>query len=85
MKRLWKLKSNLSQVIFLSPTTSANIESLINCIKLNKGIGPNNIPTKKLKEFKIELSEPLSDMINVSFNKGIFQDFLKVVNVVPRH
>ena len=85
MKRLWKLKSNLSQVIFLSPTTSANIESLINCTKLNKGIGPNNIPTKKLKEFKIELSEPLSDMINVSFNKGIFQDFLKVVNVVPRH
>ena len=89
MKRLWKLKSNLSQItsetIFLSPTTPANIESLINCIKLNKAIGPNNIPTKKLKEFKTELSEPLSDMINVSFNRGIFHDFLKVVNVVPIH
>ena len=52
-------------------------------MKPNKAIGPNNIPTKILKEFKTELSEPLSDMINVSFNKGIFPDFLKVANVIP--
>ena len=71
------------ETIFLSPTTPADIESLINCIKPNKAIGPNNIPTKILKEFKTELSEPLSDMINVSFNKGIFPDFLKVTNVIP--
>ena len=43
------------------------------------------MPTKILKEFKIELSEPLSDMINVSFNKGIFSHFLKVSNVVLIH
>ena len=43
------------------------------------------MPTKILKEFKIELSEPLSDMINVSFNKGIFPDFLKVINAIPIH
>ena len=73
------------ETIFLSPTTPADIESLINCIKPNKAIGPNSIPTKILKEFKTELSEPLSDMINVSFNKGIFPDFLKVANVVPIH
>ena len=73
------------ETIFLSPTTPADIESLINCIKPNKAIGPNSIPTKILKEFKTELSEPLSDMINVSFNKGIFPDFLKVANVIPKH
>ena len=73
------------ETIFLSPTTPADIESLINCIIPNKAIGPNSIPTKILKEFKTELSEPLSDMINVSFNKGIFPDFLKVANVVPIH
>ena len=73
------------ETIFLSPTTPADIESLINCIKPNKAIGPNSIPTKILKEFKTELSEPLSDMINVSFNKGIFPDFLKVANVIPIH
>ena len=70
------------ETIFLSPTTPADIESLINCIKPNKAIGPNSIPTKILKEFKTELSEPLSDMINVSFNKGIFPDFLKNANVI---
>ena len=73
------------ETIFLSPTTPADIESLIIYIKPNKAIGPNSIPTKILKEFKTELSEPLSDMINVSFNKGIFPDFLKVANVIPIH
>ena len=70
------------ETIFLSPTTPADIESLIIYIKPNKAIGPNSIPTKILKEFKTELSEPLSDMINVSFNKGIFPDFLKNANVI---
>ena len=73
------------ETIFFSPTTSANIESLINCIKPNKAFGSSSIPTKILKEFKTEPSEPLSDMINVSFNKGIFPDFLKVANVIHIH
>ena len=73
------------KTIFLSPTTPAEIESLINCIKPNKAIGSNIITTKILKEFKTELSEPLSDTINVSFNKGVFPDFLKVANIIPIH
>ena len=48
-------------------------------------IRPDNIPTKILKEFKTELSEPLSDMINVSFNEGTIPDFLEVANVIPVH
>ena len=58
---------------------------MINCIKPNKAIVPNSLPAKILKEFKTELSEPLGDMINVSFNKGIFPDFLKVANVISIH
>ena len=73
------------ETIFLSPTTPADIGYLINCIKPNKAIGPNSIPTKIFKKFKTELSEPLRDMINVSFNKEIFPDFPKVANVVPIH
>ena len=57
------------ETIFLSPKTPADIEPLINCIKPNKALGPNSIPTKILKEFKTEPSEPLSDMINVSMAK----------------
>ena len=45
------------ETIFFYPTTPVDIESLINCIKSNKTIGPNSIPTKILKEFKTELSE----------------------------
>ena len=54
-------------------------------MKLNNAISPNNIPTTILKEFKSKLSQPLSDMINVSFNKGIFPNFLKIANVIPIH
>ena len=59
------------ETIFLSPTIPAEIESLINCIRPNKAIGPNSIPTKILKEFKTELSEPLTP------------GFSKIVNVIP--
>ena len=38
-----------------------------NWIKPNKAIRHKNIPTKTLKEFKTELSETLSDVINVIF------------------
>ena len=79
------LGQTTDETIFLSPTTPADIESLTNCIKPSKAIGPNSIPTKILKEFKCELLEPLSEMINVSFKKGIFPGFLKVANVIPIH
>ena len=67
------LGQTTDETIFLSPTIPAEIESLINCIKPNKAIGPNSIPTKILKEFKTELSELLTP------------GFPKVVNVIPIH
>ena len=79
------LGQTTDETIFLSPTTPADIGSLINYVKANKAIGPNSIPTKILKEFKNELSEPLKDMINVYFNKGIFPDLVKVVNIITLH
>ena len=40
------------EIIFLSPTTPADIETLLNCIKSNKAIGPNSKRTKILKELQ---------------------------------
>ena len=69
---------------FSPATTLADIESLINCIKPNKAIDPNSIPTKILKEFKTEISEPLNDLIkcHVYFNKRNISWFLKVADVI---
>ena len=52
-------------------------------MKTNKASGPNSIPTKILKLFKKEFSKPLSDIMNLSFNQGIFPNLLKTANVIP--
>ena len=69
--------------MFLTPTTSNDIEVLIENMKVNKGIDPNSIQTKILKHHKSEFPKSLSDMINTSFTTGIFASALKVANVVP--
>ena len=79
------LGQTTDEEFFLSRTTPTEVESVMNCIKSNKAIAPIAYQQKILKEFKTELSKPLSDLINVSFNKGIFLDFLKVANIIPIH
>ena len=55
-------------------------------MKVNKGVGPNSIPTKILKgDYKSDFSKPLSDMINTYFTTGIFPSVLKVANIIPIH
>ena len=54
-------------------------------MKVNKGVGPNSIPTKILKDYKSELSKPLRDMINTSFTTGIFPSALKVAHIISVH
>ena len=54
-------------------------------MKTNKASGPNSISTKILKLFKKEFSKPLSDIINLSFNQGVFPNLLKITNVIPIH
>ena len=73
------------KTIFLSPTVPEDVEDLISSMKTNKTSGPNSIPTNILKLFKKEFSIPLSDMINMSFNQGVFTNVLKVANVIPIH
>ena len=53
--------------MFLTATTPDDIEVLIGNMKINKGVSPNGISTKILKDYKSEFSKPLSDMINTSF------------------
>ena len=71
--------------IFLSPTVPEDVEYLISSMKKNKASGPNSIPTNILKLFKKEFSKALSDIINISFNQGVFPNILKIANVIPIH
>ena len=71
--------------MFLTLTTPSDIEVLIDNVKINKGAGPNSIPTKILKDYKSEFSKTLSDMISTSFTTGIFPSALKVANIIPIH
>ena len=54
-------------------------------MRTNKASGPSSIPTNILKLFKKEFSKALSDMINMSFNQGVFPNILKIANVIPIH
>ena len=54
-------------------------------MKTNKASSPNSIPAKILKVFKKEFSKPLSDIINLPFNQGVFPNLLKIANDIPIH
>ena len=49
----------------------------------SKSVGPNSIPVTILKLLKDYISDPLSKIINDSFQSGIFPDRLKLAKVTP--
>ena len=76
------LKNPLQNTLFLTPTTKKEVMQQIKTLKNNKAIGPHSIPTKLFKSFSKSLSEPLTDLINLSFSKGVFPDILKLAQVM---
>ena len=68
---------------FINPTTEEEVKSIIEKLKNRKAIGPFSINTKILKICKNELSRPLSQLFNKSFQMGIFPSQCKLANVIP--
>ena len=68
---------------FLSPTTKNEIQDFLSTMKSNKAHGPNSIPITILKDFKAHLSQPLSDILNISFSTGVFPTLFKCAQVIP--
>ena len=54
-------------------------------METNKANCPNSIPTNLLKLFKKEFSKTLNDIINLSYNQGVFPNLIKIANVNPIH
>jgi hypothetical protein len=68
---------------YLSPTTSAEIESMITALKLGKATGPSSLPINILKILKQFISKPLEIVFNASFATGIVPSKFKIARVIP--
>ena len=77
------LDNPLKKKFFLTPTEPNEAQSLIKTLNLKKETGGNSIPANLLKVFDKTLSVPLANLINLSFEKGIFPKFLKIASVIP--
>ena len=67
------LKSSNPNSILLAPVKEQEIEIIIQSLNPKKAIGPYSIPTFLLKILSGYIVKPLSQIINLSFEFGIFQ------------
>ena len=77
------LKNSNINNLFISPTDKHEIIKIIDNININKASGPYSIPTEILHEIKLSIAEPLADIINLSFEKGVYIEKLKMSKVIP--
>ena len=77
------LGRNNKNTFFVSPTSTEEVEDIINSFCLNKALEPSSVPMKMLRDLKKELSKPLTILINLTFSFGIFPNCLKVAKVIP--
>ena len=90
-----KYHGNKSYSVFLSDptpnsitdefhdTNGTEIFDIISKFKNHKSSGPSSIPIKILKLLKFEISQPLAQLINLSFSTGNHPDKLKIAQVIP--
>ena len=65
------------------PTTPEEIGKLIDGMKSNSAVGYDKVPAKILKDLKPVLCQPLSQLINISFQKSVFPNDMKHATVRP--
>ena len=77
------LKNPNNLTFFVTPTTVAEVNALISGLKASKSIGPSSLPTKIMKQLNDIIASPLAELINKSFQSGIFPDIFKIAKVIP--
>ena len=84
LKILYRLPPKSKQGnILITPTTDEEISYIISGLNIRKSTGPNNIPTKVMKQIKDVISAPLVKLTNRSFHNGAFPNILKIAKVIP--
>ena len=76
------LKNPNENFFFIHPTTKEEIEDNIKLLNDHKTTGPSNIPTQILKQSIKKLSQPLNNLINLSFTTCVFPNIPKIAKIV---
>ena len=69
--------------ITLKPITAGELESICSMFASGKAPGYDNISMRIIKHSFHLISAPLTDIINLSLQKGTFPDKLKLTKVIP--
>ena len=77
-KHKYYLYNTSTNAFFLSPLGKNEISFVISSLDSHKSSGPNSIPERILKLQKNDISQQLSDILNLSFGTGQFLSILKV-------
>ena len=77
------LKNPNDKSFFIRPTNKFEIIEIISSLQQDKSMGPNSIPDSVLKLIKYEIADPLTEIINLSFETGIYFDKLKSAKTIP--
>ena len=77
------LKSSNPNSLLLAPVKEQEIKIIVQSLNPKKAIGPYSIPTFLLKILGKYIAKPLSQIVNLSFEFGVFPDNLKIGKVNP--
>ncbi|KAK8738331.1 hypothetical protein OTU49_017424, partial [Cherax quadricarinatus] len=75
--------SGLEEKLCNITVTSEMVVKQIDRLKQNKSPGPDEVFSRVLKECKMELCEPLTNIFNLCLQTGVVSDMWKMANVIP--
>ena len=75
-----KNPNNLTFLII--PTTVEEVNNVISDLKASKSIEPNSLPAKIMEQLNDIIASPLAELINKSFQGGIFPDIFKIAKFI---
>ena len=77
------LVGHYANCFFLNPTTPFEVSSIVHSLKNSKREGVEGLSLSPIKETIDLLAAPLSHICNLSFERGVFPDKLKIAKIVP--
>ena len=77
------LKNSNPSSLFQAPVTPDEIEIIIKSLNTKTSIGPYSIPVFLLKILSRHIAKPLAQIVNLSFEVGMFPSKLKIGKVNP--